>query len=107
MRHGSPDIVGRPSLRATLARILGALTIAAALVAAATLIYGIVNFPDAPIRPTARGYTGKTGTTRTEEDYRAFQQWETALLVVFPTAFGLGLAYAIASGRRRSGRPRP
>lgn len=80
-----------------IARILGGLTIAAALLAAATLVYGIVNFPDAPLRSTDRGYVGKGGTPRTEADYAAFQRWETTLFVVFPSTFALAFAYAVAN----------
>lgn len=87
-----------------VARILGGLTIVAGLVAAATLVYGIVMFPDAPIRETPKGFVGKTGAPHTAADHEGFQQWLTALFIIFPTAFALGFAYAAASslGRRKT-----
>src|SRR5262245_51527391 len=87
---------------APVARVLGALTVAAALLAAATLVYGIWYFPDAPIRPEGSGYRGKTGTPRTLEDFTAFTNWLTALLIVFPLAFGSGFAYLFADSRRKA-----
>ena len=87
---------------APVARALGVLTVVAALLAAATLVYGIWYFPDAPIRPVGSGYKGKTGTPRTLEDFTAFSNWLAALLIVFPTAFGIGFAYLFADRRKRA-----
>jgi hypothetical protein len=87
--------------RSPVARLLLWLTIAACLLAAATGIYGIHNFPDAPIRKTAGGYVGKIGKPHTQEDYEAFIRWEKAMFIVFPSAFALGFAFAIAEAARR------
>jgi hypothetical protein len=87
--------------RGLVARILLALTIAACLLAVVTMIYGIYNFPDAPIRRTAEGYQGKGGRARTQADYEAFVVWGKAMLVVFPSAFVFAFAFAIADAMRR------
>ncbi|MGB7925680.1 MAG: hypothetical protein WCF57_20745 [Pyrinomonadaceae bacterium] len=87
--------------RGPLARLLLALTVAACLLAAATALYGIYNFPDAPLRQTAGGYAGKGGTPRTQDDYEAFIRWEKAMLTVFPTAFVIGFAFVITDSRQR------
>src|SRR5688572_12953182 len=62
--------------RGPVARLLLALTMAACVLAAATMFYGVYNFPDAPIRETAGGYEGKGGGARTAEDFEAFVAWE-------------------------------
>jgi hypothetical protein len=90
--------------RGPVTRVLLALTIAAGLLAAATMFYGAYNFPDAPVRQTAGGYEGKGGRTRTHEDFEAFIAWEKAMIVVCPAALGLGFAFAcIDAMQRRKG----
>ncbi len=84
-----------------LARLLLALTLTAGLLAAATMLYGIYNFPDAPLKQTPSGYAGKHGTLRTQGDFEAFVRWEKAMFIVFPSVFVLGFAYAIADARQR------
>lgn len=81
--------------RRPLARLLLVLTIAASLLAAATMIYGMYYFPDAPIRQKAGAYVGKGGGPRTQEDFEAFLRWEKTMLVGFPLAFGFGFAFGI------------
>lgn len=87
--------------RGPAARVLLALTIVAAVLAAATLVYGIFTFPDAPIRETASGYTGKGGTARTQGDFERFVAWKTAMLTIVPSAFVLAFAFAVADARQR------
>jgi hypothetical protein len=87
--------------RGPVARVLLVLTIAAALLAAATMFYGVYNFPDAPLRQTAGGYEGKGGRPRTQEDFAAFIAWEKMMIVVFPAVFGLGFAFAFIDARQR------
>ena len=87
--------------RGPVARLLLALTIVAGLLAAATMFYGVYNFPDAPIRQTAEGYEGKGGRARTQEDFEAFIGWEKTMIVVFPAVFGLGFALAISDAMQR------
>jgi hypothetical protein len=81
--------------RRPVTRILLALTIAASLLAAATMFYGIYYFPDAPIRQTSGGYAGKGGGRRTQGDFEAFLRWQKATLVVFPLVFGFGFAFGL------------
>jgi hypothetical protein len=91
--------------RSPVARILLALTIVAGLLAAATMFYGVYNFPDAPIRQTAGGYEGKGGRERTQKDFKAFIGWKKTMIVVFPAVFGLGFAFAfIDAMQRRKGK---
>ena len=87
--------------RGPVVRLLLALTIAASLLAAATLFYGMYYFPDAPIRQTAGGYAGKGGRARTQEEFEAFLRWEKALLVVFPSVFVFGVAFGITDLMQR------
>lgn len=92
--------------RGLVARILLSLTIVAGLLAAATLVYGIVTFPDAPIRATGNGFAGKHGTPRTREDFEAFATWESAVLTFFIATVVCGMGFAVAEerrNRRRSG----
>jgi hypothetical protein len=91
--------------RGPLARLLLVLTIAACLCAAATGVYGIYNFPDAPIRLKGTGYVGKGGGAHTREEFDAFVLWERAMFIAFPLAFLLGAAFAITdtTERRRHG----
>jgi hypothetical protein len=87
--------------RGPVARVLLVLTIAAGLLAAATMFYGVYNFPDAPIRQTAGGYAGKGGRARTQADFEAFVGWEKTMIVVFPAVFGLGFALVIIDAMQR------
>lgn len=87
--------------RGPLARVLLMLTVVAVLLAAATMIYGIYNFPDAPIRQTESGYEGKGGKPRTQADYRAFIFWGKAMFIIIPSAFVLGFAFVMIDSRRR------
>ena len=44
---------------------------------ACIFVYGLVRFPDNPIHPCAEhGYCGKQGQPHTEQDFRAFSQWD-------------------------------
>ena len=87
--------------RGPLAKILLVLTIVACLLAGATMLYGVYNFPDAPIRQTEGGYAGKRGKPHTKEDYEAFLRWKKTLFIVFPSALLLGLAFGITDARQR------
>ena len=102
-RHRGP---GRGAARGLgpLARALRALTVAACLVVAAALVYGVYYFPDAPIRQTAGGYAGKHGAPRSREDFEAFVRWERTMFIAFPVAFVSGFAFAWAD-RARQHRP--
>jgi hypothetical protein len=87
--------------RGPVGRVLLVLTITVCLLAAATGLYGVYNFPDAPIRQTAGGYVGKGGKPRAQEDFEAFILWEKVMLIVFPSAFLIGLAFGITDARQR------
>ncbi|MGR9046920.1 MAG: hypothetical protein ACU83N_16690 [Gammaproteobacteria bacterium] len=79
-----------------VARLLLTLTVAAGLLTASTMFYGIYSFPDAPIRQTATGFEGKAGRVRTEQDFKAFKDWEKAMILSFSTTFCFGFAFAVS-----------
>lgn len=85
--------------RGPIARLLLALTLLAFLSAVATGIYGVYNFPDAPLRQTENGYRGKQGRPRTLEDYEKYLLWKKALLITFPAAFIFAFGFALADTR--------
>lgn len=87
--------------RGPLARVLLVLTIAACLMAVAAGVYGVYNFPDAPLRETREGYVGKYGKPHTREEFEAFTRWKSVMLVVFPSAFVFAFALALADGASR------
>jgi hypothetical protein len=91
----------RARSRGPVAKCLLALTLIAAACAVATGVYGVWNFPDAPIRFKDGGYVGKTGKARTRADYEAYAAWKGRMLVVFPSVFILGFAFALADSRSR------
>ena len=90
--------------RGALTRVLLALTLLAATAAVATAVYGVYNFPDAPIRQSADGYVGKTGRAHTRGDYERYLNWSLAMWAVFPATFIVAAAFAYldARDRRRS-----
>ena len=91
--------------RGPLTRVLLALTLVAVAACVATGAYGAYNFPDAPIRPKAGGYAGKTGRPRTQAEYETYLNWTLAMWTVFPAVFVAGAAFAYSDARdRRRGR---
>ena len=71
----------RPRARKT-ARLLLSLYIA---VAVAHFFYGIVRFPDSPIKPCGeQHFCGKQGQPRTEVEYHAFNRWNTLMIWSWP-----------------------
>ncbi|MGR9046799.1 MAG: hypothetical protein ACU83N_16065 [Gammaproteobacteria bacterium] len=90
--------------RGPFAKFLLAVTLAAGLLSAGTMFYGIYNFPDAPIRQTATGFEGKAGRVRTEQDFKAFKAWEKALILSIATTFCFGFALAVSDRLRREGK---
>ena len=89
--------------RGPLARVLLVLTIVACLAAVGAGVYGVYNFPDAPLRRAGEGYVGKYGKPHTREEFEAFGRWMSVMFVAFPSAFVLAFAFALAdgAGRRR------
>jgi hypothetical protein len=79
-------------------KVLLGVCLVAGLLAAATLVYGVITFPDAPIRQTASGYVGKLGDTHTSEEYEQFKFWEKVVMASFGVAVLTGLG-AVVSGK--------
>ena len=88
--------------RGPMAKTLLVVCILAALFAAATLIYGVIAFPDAPIREAGSSYVGKHGAPHTREEYERFNLWEILIFSSFGLAFltGFGAVAAEKLSRR-------
>jgi hypothetical protein len=54
------------------------------IVMIAIFFYGVIMWPDAPIKECGAGYCGKHSQAYTVADYRSFKRWETALFTVWP-----------------------
>jgi len=46
--------------------------------------WGMVKFPDAPIRPCGAAYCGKQSQPHTQIDFERFHAWETGLMFGWP-----------------------
>jgi hypothetical protein len=57
----------------------------------ALFFYGVIMWPDAPIKECGAGYCGKHGLVHTAADYQSFKRWETALITVWPLGMVVGL----------------
>jgi len=91
--------------RGPVARILFTACAVTGVIAAVTLTYGVLQFPDAPFREIRNGYAGKTGKPHTRKEYERFQIWEKALVGSFAVTFLLGFSGVAAEKleRRRRG----
>ena len=71
-----------------------------AIVMLAVFVYGLLEYPDAPIRPCtgSSGFCGKQGQPHTYSEYRQFESWQTTLIVVWP----VGMLIAFLLNRKRS-----
>lgn len=74
------------------------------LLAAATLVYGFISFPDGPIRRTMMGYAGKHGQPRTRQDYEQYKVWEKLVFASFGLALLTGFGAVVAERKGRRGR---
>jgi hypothetical protein len=92
---------GRVQSRGAVVRLLLVLTIMTCLLAAATGIYGVYNFPDAPIRQTESGYAGKGGKAHTKEEFERFILWKQVMFIAFPVSFAFGLAFGVTDMMQR------
>lgn len=64
-------------------------------------LYGLVRFPDGPIHPCdPNGYCGKQGQPHTAQQYRAYRNWETTMLYLWP----VGLISLVLLNRGRRGK---
>ena len=48
------------------------------LVMVVLFVYGLIRYPDLPIRECPSGYCGKQGQPHTAAEYRAFNAWQRA-----------------------------
>jgi hypothetical protein len=82
-------------------RLFLGLTIGAALLAAATMIYGAYMFPDAPITAVGDRFAGKTGAPKSQDDFERFMTWKKTLFGVFGAVLAFAIAFAFTESRRR------
>jgi hypothetical protein len=47
-------------------------------------VYGLIRYPDLPIRECPSGYCGKQGQPHTAAEYSAFNAWQIALMIGWP-----------------------
>ncbi len=85
--------------RSPMLKALGWLFLISTLAAAAIGIYGIYNFPYAPLREKNGAYYGKYDTPVTKEDYERYVVWMPALFIAFGTTFTLGFTFAALDSR--------
>ena len=90
--------------RGPVAKTLLAVCVLSGLLATVTLVYGIIKFPDGPIRKTANGFVGKQGAPHTPEDYEQYKLWEKLVFasfgLTFLTGFGAVAAEKISNRER-------
>lgn len=86
--------------RGPVTKLLLVVCFVVSLIAAVTLVYGVIAFPDAPIRQTSSGYVGKLGGLHTSDEYEQFKLWEKIVVASFAIAFLTGLV-AVVSGKIR------
>src|SRR6476620_9007383 len=55
-----------------------------ALVMVVLFVYGLIRYPDLPIRECPSGYCGRQGQPHTAAEYNAFSRWQTTLFIVWP-----------------------
>lgn len=100
-RHLAQEDRQAAGQRGPVTKALLVACLAAALVGAATLAYGIAAFPDAPIRQTASGYVGKHGEPRTRDVYERFKVWEGIVLGSFGLALLTGVGAVVTERMSR------
>src|SRR5258707_15532677 len=54
------------------------------LVMVVLFVYGLIRYPDLPIRECPSGYCGRQGQPHTAAEYNAFKIWQTTLFIVWP-----------------------
>jgi len=87
--------------RSRLVKILLMLALASVFAAAASGVYGVYHFPDAPLRQQGEVYSGKHGQPRTRVDYEHYLAWEKALFGAFGSTFFFALAFGIMDSREK------
>src|SRR5258705_2228668 len=53
------------------------------LVMVVLFVYGLIRYPDLPIRECPSGYCGRQGQPHTAAEYNAFSIWQTTLFIVW------------------------
>lgn len=87
-------------------RIAKSLNIAAAILGlfcACTMIYGIYNYPYAPIRQRSGTFQDKRGNLFSESEYAGFVRWEYALFISGAGTFALVFAGLLFTRKGRKG----
>ena len=63
------------------------------------LAFGIIRYPDAPIKRVSDGFQDKRGRVHSESDYRAFQKWKGSYAIVAVPVALIGLISLPARGK--------
>ena len=87
--------------RSSFVKALFALMLVSCLLAVGVGVYGIYNFPDAPVREKQGVYSGKYGKPYEKEDFERFVVWKQALFASFAATFTLGFTFAALDKRER------
>ncbi len=66
------------------------LTYIIGLVIVGLFVYGLIRYPDLPIRECPSGYCGKQGQPHTAAEYRAFNTWQITLMIGWPIGMNRG-----------------
>lgn len=67
------------------------------------MLYGVVRYPHAPIRPRGGGYFDKAGREFTETEFETFRTWEYCLFGSFGVLGILSIPMALSRRSRREG----
>src|SRR6266576_5940636 len=79
------------------------------LVMVVLFVYGLIRYPDLPIRECPSGYCGRQGQPHTAAEYNAFKIWQTTLFIVWPIGMLIMLLFAARKTQKVKGgsnRPR-
>jgi len=68
----------------------------------AVMLYGIIRYPHAPIRPRGGGYFDKAGHEFTEAQFHNFKTWEYCLFGSFGVLGIFSIPLALSQRNRRA-----
>ena len=88
----------RPGHKTAEGIVLGCFAVVVAI-----MLYGVIRYPYAPIRPRDDGsYRDKAGQVYTEAQFRSFRMWEQSLLGSFTVLAVVSVIRAVSNCRRRN-----
>jgi hypothetical protein len=84
-----------------LVKFLTMILLATFIFVVSIIVYGMYNFPDAPLSLKGTGYVGKTGKPHTMAEFENFLLWEKMMFISFSSVFATGFALTLAETRDR------